>query len=367
MCATVFSLFSIFWLFWFQADFLTIVQHVLSGGTTQYNRKVGALLITVVLLILQQIVANATKLWKRTHALTFFPSMLVLAFISNINFSVESNSLSWLWCIAVLVLLAGWGGLIWLSHQVMPYNSNKEQTGLFSRRTWLNLLQMIVMMIGVAAFANSNAVVHYRAHAEVALKNGAFDEALRGGIRSHETDSHLTMLRAYALSKKGTMGEHLFEYPIAGNGNDLLPLRDSRSRLLYFPADSIYKHCGANPVGIYNTKRYLDLLERDSLATRAVADYRLCGLLIDKKLDEFVHYLPHYYDVTRTMPKHYREALTLYTHQRSTPSVVYHDEVMEEDWHNLQEMEKKYADKKERKGKVAERYKGSYWYYYTYE
>jgi hypothetical protein len=40
--------------------------------------------------------------------------------------------------------------------------------------------------------------------------------------------------------------------------------------------------------------------------------------------------------------------------------------VADEDWKNLQELEQAYPDKAERKGKVAERYKGSYWYYYFY-
>ena len=39
---------------------------------------------------------------------------------------------------------------------------------------------------------------------------------------------------------------------------------------------------------------YYDLLERDTLATAAVADYKLCGMLIDRRIDQFVAALPKY-------------------------------------------------------------------------
>ena len=59
--------------------------------------------------------------------------------------------------------------------------------------------------------------------------------------------------------------------------------------------------------------------------------------------------------------------MTLYTHLRSNPTVIYHNAVMDEDWDNLQELEALYADPSERKGRVEEQYRGTYWYYYEYE
>jgi hypothetical protein len=121
------------------------------------------------------------------------------------------------------------------------------------------------------------------------------------------------------------------------------------------------------------TSRYLELMQlRDSVVNMRVADYQLCGLLIDKKLDAFVRMLVSYYSTQDTLkadllPKHYREAMTLYTHLRSKPVAVYHNAVMDEDWKNLQELEAQYADPSERKGKVEDQYRGTYWYYYEYE
>ena len=40
---------------------------------------------------------------------------------------------------------------------------------------------------------------------------------------------------------------------------------------------------------------------------------------------------------------------------------------VEEDFRNLQELEQQYSDLQERKVKVSEQYRGTYWYYYRYE
>jgi hypothetical protein len=140
-----------------------------------------------------------------------------------------------------------------------------------------------------------------------------------------------------------------------------------------YPNDSLYKFLGARPKGEMTTDRYLELMQRrDSTVNHRIADYQLCGLLIDKRIDDFVRLLRRYYSEGDTLnidrlPRHYREAMTLYTHLRSKPVMVYHNSVMDEDWKNLQELEAQYPDLTERKGRVEEHYRGTYWYYYEYE
>jgi hypothetical protein len=46
--------------------------------------------------------------------------------------------------------------------------------------------------------------------------------------------------------------------------------------------------------------------------------------------------------------------------------VVYQHSVTEEDWRNLQELERQYPDPSERKVKVAEDFQDTYWYFYEY-
>lgn len=370
VCAVLFVLFAFSWLYWFQADLLAVAQHTLSGGVTRYDRTVGAVLITAVLVLVQRVVVAVTRLFGRTHALTYGPSMMALALMGDMSVGSD-HQLSFASCRwAVLVALVMWVGLVWMAKKVLPFGAGKEQSGLFSRRVWINALLMVAMMVAVAAVSNTHAVLHFRAHAEVALSKGDTAEALRVGNRSHETDESLTMLRVYALSRSGQLGDRLFSYPLKGTGSDIVPTGDSRSRLLLLSADSLWRHLGARPKSGMGTRRYLQALEGDTMGTRAVADYVLCAALIDRDLDAFVGALSRFGllgdSTADALPRHYREALILYTHQRSHPVTVYHHAVMDEDWDNLQELEQRHADAPGRKTAVRERYAGSYWYYYFY-
>lgn len=365
-CAVCFWTFSLLWLYFFQADVLAVAQHVLSGGVTHYNRSVGALLITLVLYLLELSIFAITRLSRRTHALTYLPSMLVLAFLSDINPDIGSHfSLgAWRWVAPIVLVL--WAGAVWLSRQLLPFdNDNKLPTGFFSRRVWLNLLQMATMMLGVAAIGNSNATFHYRTHIETALMRGDVDEALKVGKESDETDAQLTMLRVHALARKGRLGDELFTYKLAGTSADFLP---SRNSLFILPADTIWKHLGGRPIYKLTAERYYHALETDSLATKAVGDYVLCGLLVDRKLDDFVKTLPTYYepDSVQPLPRHYQEALVLYNHQHNRATKAIANDAMEEQWNALRQLEADYPDATERRLRVFEAFEYTYWWYYLY-
>jgi len=371
MCAIVFLTFSFVWLYCFQADVLAAAQHVLSKGLTSYKPLVGALLITLVLQVLQLIVYALTRLRKRSHALTYLPSMLALAMITNINSDVESGYALGAWWVVLLIIVV-WVLLVLAARALQAVEPDAEPKGFFSRPMWINMLTMALLIIVVVAISNSNAVFHYRMRAESRLMSGDFEGALQMGDKSLESDADLQMIRMYALSRTGELGERLFAYPVSAHSEAMLPV-EGKSKFVMYPTDSLYKFLGARPKGEMTTDRYLELMQRrDSLDDRHIADYQLCGLLLDKRIDDFVCMLRRYYTegdtlVIDRLPKHYREAMTLYTHLRSKPVVVYHNNVMDEDWKNLQELEAKYPDPTERMGKVEEQYRGTYWYYYEYE
>ena len=329
VCAAVFFLFSFLWLYEFQADVLAVAQHVLSQGQTHYDRTVGAVLITVVLMLLQLCVFAITRLSRRTHALTYFPSMLLLAVISDVPSDIDRHFSFGVWAWLIPVLLIVWGGVVWLAKHVLPFeNDGKTPTGAFSRRMWINLLQMVSMMMIVAFVGNTNAVFHFTAHAETALLRNDAEEATQVGKQSEETDECLSMLRIHALARQGLLAEQLFDYPLKGNSADMLPLKGSRSRLRLLPADSLWKAFGCRPVYPMTTQFYLSALERDTVVHPMVADYVLCGLLIDRQLDGFAEALPRYYDVQEdSLPRHYREALSLRRLLRSHGSNLSADSV----------------------------------------
>ena len=211
MCATIFVLFTWGWLYFFQADALAMTQHVLSDGLTHYNRFVGALIITAILMILQYVINNTTKLNKRFHALTYMPSMLLLAMLTDISQTIDNGiSISRsIWLVVVFAVI--WGAMIFFVRQYE--NVDKEfHIPLFSRSMWMNLLMMSAMIICVAWIGNTNAVFQYRMKVEGHLMRGEYHQARKVGQKSLESDADLMMLRMYALARCNELGEHLFAF-----------------------------------------------------------------------------------------------------------------------------------------------------------
>lgn len=365
MCAVVFVAFSFLWLYYFQADTLSVAQHALSHGQTNYNRLVGAVVITLVLLLLQLGVYSITRLQKYSHAFTYFPSMLVLAVLTSVDPDIDRHFSfgSWLWLFPLLLVL--WGGFIWLAKTVQAYEPTAE-SGFFSRRMWVNVLTLALMICGVAVAGNTNAVFHFRTHVETALLDRNFDEALRVGKRSVETDGSLMMVRMYALSRDGQLADRLFEYPLVPSADAMLPTAGDQVRMMIYPIDSLYRHLGAIPRRPMQPMEYLTTILRTRQAKPAAIDYLLCGYLLNKDLDGFVRQIGSYYAINDSLPRHYREALVLYTHLRSHPFVVYHDPILDVDFEDFRKLEALYPDENERKNKVMEHYANSYWYYYSY-
>lgn len=367
VCAIVFILFTWCWVYYFQCDLLAMAQHVLSNGLTHYNRVVGAIVITVVLMFFQNLVHKYTRLNKSFYSLTFFPSMLLLGMLTNITPDPEGGInhgfSGWL---AIFVLIA-WGCVSYVSTKLQELDDDANPN-ILSRSMWVNLLLLVFQMMITAGIANTNAVFHYRMRAERCLLEGDVDGALRTGKKSLECDEPLVMLRMHALARKDALGEQLFEYKVCGSSKSILPTNDSIPTLLLYPVDSIYKFIGAVPAYKMEPMHYLKLVQRkDSVPRKVVTDYLLSGYLIDKDIDNFVRELGKHYSINDSLPKHYREAMVLYTHLRSRPVAVYHNTVMDEDYDNFRELRNMYPDKREQKGKMMEEYFGTYWYYYWYE
>lgn len=371
VCAIVFCLFSFVYLYFCQADLFAFAQHVLSKGVTHYDGLIGAVLITVVLMALQIGVNFVVKPHRYTYALTYFPSLFLLAVMSDIDYCKETG-----FCMGISLWVVPAVLLLW--YAVMAFFRNlliKEgPMGLFSRTMWVNVLQMSAMFFMVGTMGNTDDVLHYRLEMEGCLKRGDYEAALEVGRQSLEADSCLTMLRAYSLAKQGRLGDELFTYPVrCSSGSDIIPTA-SGTQCMILSNDSIYKLLGARPLKWMDAKTYVKCLYRSGQATDAVKDYVLCAYLIDRNLDAFVSSLRGFYGVTDSLngvtdslPRHYREALTIYAHSRSNPLMVYHDDVMDTDFNDMQALERKYTDHTARKHAVYDQYSGTYWWYYKYE
>ena len=82
------------------------------------------------------------------------------------------------------------------------------------RELWANLLILVALMLVICSAGNNDKCLHARIHAEQCLVDAAYDGALEVLRRYDVGDSNISMLAAYALSKKGELAEHLFYYPV---------------------------------------------------------------------------------------------------------------------------------------------------------
>ncbi len=365
VCAIVFIVFSFTYLYYFQEDMLAVAQHIWSGGQTHYNRLIGAVLITIVLQIIQYGVFMLVNLCKRSHALTYIPSFLFLMVLTDINQDIDRNTgiSNWWWISPIILIL--WGFAIWAAKQFEPYEPEMNNKGFFSRLFWINISQLVVMILIITSVCSENDAFRYRMRMENCIINNDYKDALSVGRLSQKTDSSLTMLRMYALSRQGKLGENLFDYPLVGDSKAMLPNGESVKSMMY-PVDSIYKYFGAKPKENLQPMAYLKLMLNKGKVSQQLYDYILCGYLLDRNLDAFAKNVGKFYKIDGKLPKHYREALVLYTHLRANPVIIFHDNIMDADFQDMQDIAKKSSDKRLKKELVRDTYIDTYWYYYMY-
>lgn len=365
MCAIFFLFFTFVYLYDYQADILAATQHVLSHGVTHYNRLVGALLITLVLWLVQLGVFALTHLTRLAHALTYLPSLLLLAILTDVSSKIEQGCFlgNWVWAFPLLIVI--YARVVWVCRQLEPLEQPINIYGPFSRMVWVNLLTMVVMTFLVCLIGNSDRQFHYRMHIENDIIRKDYADALRVDDDDARTDSSLTMLRVWCLSETHQLGERLFEYPLTGHSDAMLP--NGRSVVLVM-ADSmkLYSHLGVYFRQKMRPRHYLEKLHEKGWATSAAHDWLLTAYLLDGDLDAFVRSLPHFYNIKSSLPKHYREALILYNHLREHPAIVYHSTVMDADFEDYRSMMRKYPDARERYTMLRDTYGKTYWFYYQY-
>lgn len=223
-CAIVFITFTYVYLACYQADVLALAQHVLSGGMTAYSYTFAPLLITLVFFLLQVGAYALTRVKRRFHGLTYFPSFLFLAMITDIptDIDVHSSLGAW-WFVVIPLCLILWGGIMWVVRQLEPMETEPRSHGWFSHYMWTNMLEMLAMVVLVVFVSNSDRLFHERMKMEHLMTEKQYDKALKVGRKSLQTDSSLTMLRIASLQATGHLGDQLFTYPLMGGSKAMIP------------------------------------------------------------------------------------------------------------------------------------------------
>ena len=367
VCAIVFLLFVAIYVFFYQEDTLALTQHILSGGATIYSRVIGGIIITIVLALLHFTTAKVMRTKPLCiYALSCFPSLYILAMLTDFDTSQPLSPWRW-WAIIMPLAAAVWWGVVYFLGELLRYRCSdiRHEEGYLARTLGCNIFILAAMMIGVGLLSNSNDITHYRLRMERLLMHGEYAKALEVGKASDKTDASLTMLRVFALAHEGRLGDELFKYPVRGTSASIVP-ELSDGKMLMLSPDSVYRMLGAIPRHGQTTKNYLKAIVKSGQATKAAIEYQLCGMLIDKDLDGFVNLLMKTHKIDDTLPLHYREALILYTHRRSSPKVVYRNTVMDTDYDDMQRLEAETKSPGERRIQIYKQFSGTYWEYFDY-
>jgi hypothetical protein len=364
VCAVLFCIFTFVYLFAYQNDVLAVSQHVLSGGQTHYSRFIGAFLITLVLYLLQLGVSTIAKFSTSTHALTYFPSLLILAVLTSVDSKIDQGFSfgAWIWWFPILLIL--FVLVCRLVKILRIYESSNSGSGLFSQSMWINVLTMFVFFYCVGLIGNSDKVFHYRLKVERLISQGKYEEALLVGKKSLDCDSSLTMLRAYALARQNKLPDALFQYAICGGSASLLP-NGSNVKSLLFDSKEIYDYLGrmivTRPISPMN---YLKTIKKHHLDKRPAVDYLLCSFLLDKDLDSFAANISKYYDLQKELPRHYSEAIIMYNHLHHSNQIKHENNVIEADYEDFLKLMRQISNHEEMKNKLKDIYGNTYWYYY---
>ena len=348
LCCIVFCMFTFLYLYFYQGDVLAMAQHVLSEGATAYDSLIGACVITLVLLLVHLFVYSVASLYRWLYWLTYLPSFLILAVITDVDpgSGTQVYNYAWAW-IAPLVLIV-YSLMVNALGELDSLSKDLHAGSVLSKSMWINLLGITLMMITVTGIAGTDVTLHHRMKMEKCISEGDFQGALEVGSGYAGTDASLTMLRAYALAAEGQLGERLFEYPLAGGSAALYPDGSGTATAMIY---------GGDIMRFIRSKR---------MGRRSVeADYHLCGLLMDCRIRQFAREVQKYYSADSLMPRHYREAMFLYNDIAGKGNAVAADDEMSKRYSRFSALSKKYPDRSKLKAALSPDYKGTYWYYYV--
>ena len=365
VCAMIFYSFTFIYLYFFHDGSLTAAQHYLSGGVTHYDSLIGAIVITSVLLIMQHWICRICMLPPVWNAVAYVPSFLLLFILIGYHPDEGSGWYSYclystplifvLWCVLV--------GILKKSAIISHTPSASLFGSLCSMEALGNYWILIPCFFMLFLASDSSIAYHYRVEVEKQLESGHWENATEIGKKSQHTDAHLTMLRAYALSKENQLGERLFSYPVNCKGADLLPVQHS-THCLFYSTENIFRHLGAFPAETMDFYAYLKALIRSGKAKPAAYHYLLCAHLVDRNLSAFAQTLKSCGMDVSSLPRHYQEALVLYNHLTSGSVFPYRNSTVETDYQDFMQLMRSTPAGNHRRLVLYKQFKDSYWRYY---
>lgn len=374
-------LFSFFYLFCLQGEILAEAEYVYSKGVNSYHLLMGAIIISVILQLIQWVVSKLSQLPANWHALSYIPSALLLAILTDIDRdTIQHFSFGqWVW-IGPLIII----GYVLLVIAVRFFHSSSEESFMTVKsQIFQDFIILFVLMLVVGWIPASTDVYHYELKAERLIMEKDYEGAARVGEVSLRTSARLTQLRMYALSKMDLLPERIFEYPQYDGSTGLLDVTDTIATYRFSPQNICFHLgalCGAS---VHSTDKFYRLVLSDSIWNQHTVDYYLCSLLLDKKLNQFRKKLKYYYlrnDIADgenvRLPKAYSEALLLIGEPSAASAgriEVNHDSLttvtdkeIVERFNAYNKLKKEWPNQTECINKTHREFGDTYWWYYDF-
>lgn len=303
VCAILFLTFTFVFLYCYEGDMLVVAQHIASGGQTHYEYLIGATLLTLFLFLVQWGAAALTRLRGIFHAVTYFPSLIILTFLVSTPTSEAPLEASYEWMWQLPLLLAVWGVAAWMACRYQKVEMATRHAGILTQLTFINVCTLAAFMLIPCLVGNADRRFHQRIHQEYLITHARYDEALRLGqtdeaLNQAQNDEALklgqpieqrtlnqTMVNAYCMSRLNILPDSLFAMDIPEGMTTLLPSQQNGHFLL--TPDST------------------------ALELKNNRDVLLCQRLLKRQLPQFAERLGKWYKRRNNLPRHYHEALAL--------------------------------------------------------
>ena len=364
-CATIFSIFTFFFVAKYQAPLLELLYDKVATGKLQYNAYAVGAIATIVLMFLAIWLNRYSGFRREWTALSYLPSMLLLAFSTDIDRSLYVGEYDYTkWLIVFAVGAFTYASFSFVLHRIL-FAKIKNVAMSANRIIWKNLVLFVIMFCMVGALSNGEENFKREALVASYCKKRDWDKALEVGYMSDAVSPSLAAQRAYVLARNGLLGEKLFEYPQPYGSKGLLPGITQVSPLV---PDSVFMLIGAVPTEGESNTLFLERVAKETESTDAAKEYYLSAHLLDRNIVGFAESVRHFYpdmDIL-TLPKHYREALLLYSSISGDESFASGDWEMRELFDAFKTVEAEYEDPFVRGNYIRRSFGRTYWWYFLY-
>ena len=361
----LFSVFSITYLSVFQKDVMESLHYSLAQGKTVYAPWMSAFLVTAVLLVLRWAINGLTGLKGPLKALSYFPSCLLLGVLTDVSHDVyHGGGIADVWTWMLPLVLVAYVAIAWLLARAARMWLNPElPDGLVVNSNLLILLLLCFMTVGIG---NDNIHFHHELQVEEALRRQDYGQALEVAGKTMDPSRNLTVLRAYAMSRQGTMGENLFRYPQLYGAAGLL-MGASNDKALRLNADSLSVYLGAKPALGEPALDFFRRICHEETGNYTTLDYYLSALLLEKKLDEFVKEFEALYTVRDSIPFYYNQALFLYAKMHDSAIDEVSVEALNGLWEKYRTKQEELSGHRGEANWMRREFGDTYWWYYQYK